>query len=233
MVRFSELVVEQPAIAELDINPLLASPERLIALDARVVVHGPEVTAAQLPKLPIRPYPMQYVSSWMLKDGTEVLIRPIRPEDEPLLVRFHETLSDRTVYMRYLHVIKLSQRVAHERLTRICFIDYDREMALVVELKDPASGEPQVIAVGRLKKAYGTRDAEFAILITDEFQARGLGGELLRRLIQIARDEGVGRIVADILPDNLPMQRVCENLGFKLSRSVDDPVVKAELILEA
>ncbi len=233
LVLFSQLVVEQPWIQEIDINPLLASPERLIALDARVVVHGPEVTAAQLPKLAIRPYPMQYVSSWMLKDGTEVLIRPIRPEDEPLLVRFHETLSDRTVYLRYLHVIKLSQRVAHERLTRICFIDYDREMALVVELKDPASGEPQVIAVGRLKKAYGTRDAEFAILITDEFQARGLGGELLRRLIQIARDEGVGRIVADILPDNLPMQRVCENLGFKLSRSVDDPVVKAELILEA
>jgi acetyltransferase len=232
LVRFSQLVVEQPWIKEIDINPLLASPERLIALDARVVVHGREVTAEQLPRVAIRPYPTQYVSPWTLKDGTEVLIRPIRPEDEPLLVKFHETLSDRTVYMRYLHVIKLSQRVAHERLTRICFIDYDREMALVVEHKDPATGEPQVIAVGRLKKAYGTRDAEFAILITDEFQARGLGGELLRRLIQIARDEGVGRVVADILPDNLPMQRVCENLGFKLSRSVDDPVVKAELILE-
>jgi len=233
LVRFSQLVVEQRWIKEIDINPLLASPERLIALDARIVVHPLEVTAEQLPKLAIRPYPTQYVSPWTLKDGTEVLIRPIRPEDEPLLVRFHQTLSDRTVYMRYLHLMKLSQRVAHERLTRICFIDYDREMALVVEHKDPTSGEPQIIAVGRLKKVYGTRDAEFAILITDEFQARGLGGELLRRLIQVARDEGVRRIVADILPDNLPMQRVCENLGFRLSRSIDDPVVKAELIVEA
>jgi acetyltransferase len=135
--------------------------------------------------------------------------------------------------MRYLHVIKLSQRVAHERLTRICFIDYDREMALVTELKDPQTGQPQVIAVGRLRKVHGTRDAEFAALITDEFQARGLGSELLRRLIQIGRDERVGRIVGDILPDNEPMQRVCENVGFKLSRSVDDPVVKAELVLES
>jgi len=233
MVRFSQLVVEQPWIKEIDINPLLASAERLIALDARVVVHPSEVTAEQLPKLAIRPYPTQYVSAWTLKDGTHVLVRPIRPEDEPMLVRFHETLSARTVFMRYLHIIKLSQRVAHERLTRICFIDFDREMALVVEHKDPENGEPQIIAVGRLKKVHATRDAEFAILITDEFQARGLGSELLRRLIEIGRDERLHRITADILPDNLPMQRVCENLGFQLSRSVEDPVVRAELVLEA
>ncbi len=232
MVRFSQLVVEQRWIKEIDINPLLASAERLIALDARVVVHPPEVAAEQLPKLSIRPYPTQYVLPWTLKDGTNVLIRPIRPEDEPMLVRFHESLSERTVYMRYLHVIKLSQRVAHERLTRICFIDYDREMALVVERKDADNGEPQIIAVGRLRKIHATRDAEFAILITDEYQDRGLGSELLRRLIEVGRDERLHRITGDILPDNLPMQRLCENMGFQLSRSVEDPVVKAELILE-
>jgi acetyltransferase len=231
MVRFSQLVVEQRWITEIDINPLLASPERLIALDARVVVHPLEVAEAELPKLAIRPYPIRYVAPWSMRDGTRVMIRPIRPEDEPLLVRFHESLSDHTVYMRYLHVIKLSQRVAHERLTRMCFIDYDREMALVAEYKDPETGELQVIAVGRLKKTHGTPDAEFAMLITDEYQDRGLGSELLRRLIEIGRDERVARITADILPDNLPMQRVCENLGFKLSRSVDDPVAKAELVL--
>jgi len=231
MVRFSQLVVEQRWIKEIDINPLLASPERLIALDARVVVHPLEVAEAELPKLAIRPYPIRYVAPWTMREGTRVMIRPIRPEDEPLLVRFHESLSDHTVYMRYLHVIKLSQRVAHERLTRMCFIDYDREMALVAEYKDPETGELQVIAVGRLKKTHGTPDAEFAMLITDEYQDRGLGSELLRRLIEIGRDERVARITADILPDNLPMQRVCENLGFKLSRSVDDPVAKAELVL--
>ena len=231
MVRFSQLVVEQRWIKEIDINPLLASPERLIALDARVVVHGPEVRREDLPKLAIRPYPTRYVAPWIMEDGASVLIRPIRPEDEPLLVKFHETLSDRTVYMRYLHVLKLSQRVAHERLTRICFIDYDREMALVAERKDPDTGEPQIMAVGRLKKTHATNDAEFAMLITDEYQGRGLGSELLRRLLEIGKDEKLSRITADILPDNFAMQRVCENLGFKLSRDIEDPVVKAELSL--
>jgi acetyltransferase len=231
MVRFSQLVVEQRWIKEIDINPLLASPERLIALDARVVVHPPEVQRENLPKLAIRPYPTRYVAPWVMEDGAPVLIRPIRPEDEPLLVRFHETLSDRTVYMRYLHVLKLSQRVAHERLTRICFIDYDREMALVAERKDPDTGEAQILAVGRLKKTHASNDAEFAILITDEYQGRGLGSELLRRLLEIGKDEKLTRITADILPDNFAMQRVCENLGFKICRDIEDPVVKAEVTL--
>jgi acetyltransferase len=133
LVRFSQLVLEQRWIAEIDINPLLASPERIVALDARIVLHGPAVTLEQLPKPAIRPYPLKYVSSWTMKDGSAVTIRPIRPEDEPLLVRFHETLSDRSVYLRYFCSLSLSRRVAHERLLRICFGDYDREIALVAE----------------------------------------------------------------------------------------------------
>src|SRR5947209_4726480 len=133
LVRFSYLVVEQRQIKEIDINPLLASPERLLVLDARVVLHGPEISEDQLPEPAIRPYPMQYVHSWTLRDSTPVTIRPIRPEDEPLMVKFHKTLSDRSVYFRWLHMLGLSQRVAHEQLISICFIDYDREMALVAE----------------------------------------------------------------------------------------------------
>ena len=102
MVRFSQLVAEQRWIKEIDINPLLATPDRLIALDARVVVHGQNVTKEQLPKLAIRPYPLKYVKPWTTTQGEAVIIRPIRPEDEPLLVKFHETLSDRSVYLRYL-----------------------------------------------------------------------------------------------------------------------------------
>jgi acetyltransferase len=227
LVHFSQLVVEQRWIKEIDINPLLASPERIIALDARVVVHEPEVTADQLPKLAIRPYPTRYVSEWTMKDGQKVTIRPIRPEDEPLLVKFHETLSDRTVYMRYLHTLPLSQRIAHERLTRICFIDYDREMALVAERRDPETGEPQILGVARLKKIHGVNEAEFAVLVADPFQGKGLGEELTRRLIRVARDEKMERIVGDILPDNFVMLKLCERLGFKLTRTVEDPVVKA------
>ena len=115
---------------------MLVTPDQIIALDARVVVHGQDVTKEQLPKLAIRPYPLRYIKSWTSKQGEAVAIRPIRPEDEPLLVKFHETLSDRSVYLRYLTNLDYSERVAHQRLARICFIDYDREMALVAECKD-------------------------------------------------------------------------------------------------
>jgi len=172
------------------------------------------------------------VASWTSQDGAEFTVRPIRPEDEPLVVRFHETLSDRSVYQRYLHMLNLSQRVAHERLTRICFIDYDREMALVAETKDAATGEPRIVGVARLKRTHGANEAEFALILSDAYQGRGLGTELLRRLIDVAREEKLGRLTGDILTDNFVMQRICEKLGFDLKRSADDPVVKVELPLE-
>ena len=140
LVQFSHLVVEQRWIKEIDINPLLASPEGLVVLDARVIAHPPELPEDQWPRPAIRPYPTQYVSPWTSKNGIPLLIRPIRPEDEPLLVQFHETLSERSVAFRYFHAIKLGQRVAHDRLTRTCFIDYDREMALVAEHRDLTTG---------------------------------------------------------------------------------------------
>ena len=179
MVQFSYLVVEQRWIKEIDINPLLASPERLVALDARVVLHGPEVTEDKLPKLAIRPYPTQYVAPFTMKDGTAATIRPIRPEDEPLMVKFHNMLSERSVMMRYTHQIALSERVAHERLVRICFNDYDRELALVADHEDPYTGEPEIMAVGRMTKVSGTDDAQFAILVADPFQRRGLGRRIV------------------------------------------------------
>jgi len=231
LVRFSQLIVEQRWIKEVDINPLLASPERLIALDARVILHEPHVNDDQLPQPAIRPYPTQYVASWTLRNGTPVTIRPIRPEDEPLLIKFHETLSERSVYLRYFYPMKLSQRIAHERLTRMCFIDYDREMALVADYRDPKTGTREILAVGRLRKLHGTDEAEFSLLIGDRYQHQGLGTELLRRLLQIGRDEKLRRIVADILPDNRDMQRVCEKLGFRLHWAMETGVVRAEIDL--
>ncbi len=229
MVRFSDLVVEQPGIREIDINPLLASPDRLLALDARVIVHGPEIAESALPHPAIRPYPGQLATPWTAADGTPLLLRPIRPEDEPLLVAFHGTLSERTVALRYFHAMKLSTRVAHERLTRICFIDYDREMALVAERT--GDGGREIVGVGRLSKLRGTGEAEFALLISDKFQKRGLGTALLERLIAIGRTEGIARIVGSILHENLGMRRVCEKLGFRLSHDPEDGVVRAELVL--
>ncbi len=230
MVRFSQLVAEQHWIKEIDINPLLASPERLVALDARVVLHPNTIELESLPKLAIRPYPIQYIGSWATNNGTDVTIRPIRPEDEPLMVRFHSTLSEQSVYLRYFAPISLSQRIAHERLTRMCFIDYDRAMALVAEHRDLTTGERAILAVGRLVKLHGTRDAEFALLVGDEFQGQGLGSELLRRLIDVGRKERLNRIIGELLPDNRMMHRVCETLGFRFTRSTGGPV-RAELDL--
>jgi len=193
------------------------------------VLHAPDVTEDAFPRLAVRPYPTHYAVPWTLKDGTPVTIRPIRAEDEPLMVKFHQTLSDGSVYTRYFHLIKLEQRIAHERLTRICFIDYDREMALVAERMHPQTGERDILGVGRLSKLHGTDEAEFPILIGDQFQRHGLGTELLRRLVGIGRDEKLQRIIADILPENRGMQLVCKKLGFRLRTVWDEGVVKAEL----
>ena len=231
MVRFSALVAEQRWIKEIDINPLLASPDGLIALDARVVVHGAEVTLDQVPRTAIRAYPTRYQATWTMTDGTAVNIRPIRPEDEPAMVRFHETLSERSVYLRYFHLMNLEQRTTHERLTRICFIDYDREMALVAEHRNPRTGDSEILGVGRMMKVHGTRDAEVAVLISDHWQGRGLGKELLARLLIVGADEKLNRLVADILPDNRGVMRICEKLGFSLKHSLDDEVVHAEFKL--
>jgi acetyltransferase len=237
LVRFSQLVVEQRWIKEIDINPLLALPlgesdrQPLLALDARIVLHESTITQEQLPKLAIRPYPTQYVTPWTLKDGTAITIRPIRPEDEPLAVRFHKTLSEQSVYFRYFHLMKLTQRIAHDRLMRLCFIDYDREMALVADYKNPETGMHEILAVGRLSKLHGVSEAEFSMMVSDPFQCRGLGTEMLRRLIQIGRNEQIKRITADILPDNLAMQRVCEKVGFRLDRRSELGVVGAEIEL--
>jgi len=231
MVRFSALVAEQRWIKEIDINPLLASPDGLIALDARVVVHDSGVSMDQVPKCAIRPYPTRYVAPWTAKDGTGINIRPIRPEDEPAMVHFHETLSERSVYLRYFHLINLEQRTTHERLTRICFIDYNREMALVAERINPQTGTSEILGVGRMMKVFGTDEAEVAVLVSDQWQGRGIGKELLARLLIIGRDEKLSKLTADILPDNRDVMRLCEKLGFTLKHSAEDDVVRAEFPL--
>jgi acetyltransferase len=231
LVRFSQFVVEQPWVAEIDINPLLASAERLLALDARIVLHGSAVTLDQLPKPAIRPYPLQYVAPWTMRDGKQITIRPIRPEDEPLMVKFHETLSDRSVYLRYFCSLSLSRRVAHERLLRICFGDYDREMALVADLTDPGTGEHRIMGVGRMSKLHAGNEAEVAVLVSDQYQKLGLGYELLRRVVQIARDEKLSQVSAEMLTDNVAMQVIMKRLGFRVRASDDLSSVRAFLEL--
>jgi acetyltransferase len=126
--------------------------------------------------------------------------------------------------------MKLSQRVAHERMIRICFNDYEREIALVAEHRE-ADGSVRILGVARLSKLYGTRESEFSMLVNDAHHGKGLGTELLRRLIDVARDEKLTCVKADILPENYPMQHVCEKLGFVIIREMDADMYKARLDL--
>ena len=230
LVRFSQLISEQPWIKELDINPLLASEERLLALDARVVIHDLDVTEDKLPQLAIRPYPSHYISQWTAKDGSPVTLRPIRAEDEPALVKFHETLSDRTVYMRYLKPMLLGERVAHERLARISHSDYNRGITLIAEqFIEPEPAAAAILGVARLSKIHGSNEARFTVLVNDQYQGKGIGTELIRRIIDVGRSEKLDRIEALISPDNQAMQNLCQKLGFQLRPLEDKSMVVAEM----
>jgi len=216
MVHFSTLVLDIPEIKEVDINPLLVSSKGVLALDARILLHE---AGAKFPRSAIRPYPAQYSWQAQLRDGSNYNIRPIRPEDEPSIARFHTTLSDRTVYSRYFGFMKLSDRISHERLTRVCFVDYDREIALVAER------DGEVFGVVRLVRERDSDSAEFAIVISDTMQGHGLGRELMQRIIGVARSEGVANVEGVVLPANRAMLHVCEKLGFTAeSRPRDEGV---------
>jgi acetyltransferase len=225
LVRFSQLITEQRWIKELDINPLIASPEKLLALDARVVLFDKDTQEEQLPKLAIRPYPIQYVGTWTAKDRTKVIIRPILPEDEALIAKFHGVLSERTVFMRYLQPMMLQERVMHERLARICHCDYDREIALLAETTNQ-SGEQDVMGIVRLSKLHGKNEARLSILIGDPYQGIGLGSELVGRAIRVARSERLHRLSAVLTDDNQIMKHIFEKLDFHL-----DPVGDGKLLL--
>ena len=202
-------------------NPLLASPERILALDARVLLVDPKIRNQDLPRPAIRPYPLQYASRWTMKNGTHVNLRPIRPEDEPAMAKFHELLSDETVYLRYFHMAKLDTRIAHERLVRKCFIDYDREMALVAELASANSAVPMIVGVGRLSRRPLSDEAELAVVVADSCQHQGLGGELIARLVTIARTEGLKRIVAEFHSENSAIRHMAAHGGAKVERTSD------------
>jgi acetyltransferase len=231
LVAFSELVVELPRIAEIDINPLVVSSDKLLALDARVVLADPKIRDADLPHSAIRPYPSQYVSRWKMKDGSRVVIRPIRPEDEPLMTGFHKSLSEESVYLRYFHRAQLSTRVAHERLIRKCFIDYDREMALVAELTDPDTGNPCIGGVARLSRASSAEEAEIGIIVADKFQHQGLGAELIKKLIDIARIEKIKRIVADFHSENSAIRHLAKHGGATVTQTSDAICFRIQLDL--
>jgi acetyltransferase len=224
LVRFSRLLTDFLEVSEVDLNPVLATPERVLVLDARVVLAAAD---APRPRLAIRPYPNQYSAPFRLRDGREVTVRAICPEDEPLIIALHAAHSERTIRMRFFGLVKTLSR---DSLIRLCHLDYEREMALVAVYRDAAG--PRILGVSRYYLRPETGEAEFALVVGDAAQRQGLGRHLLERLIAIARERGVRRLVGPVLADNEPMRELLRQLGFASRPSPEDGVVAVALELD-
>ena len=225
MVRFSNLIVDFPEIAEMDINPLIVAEGKLSVLDARIIIDGKHAEPAEAySHLVIMPYPSKYVTLWRLKDGTEVTLRPIRPEDEPIELELIRGLSTETSRFRFFQIIK---DLPHEQLVRFCNIDYDREMAFIAETRE---GDRRIeIGVSRLILEANKKRGEFAVVIADKFQGKGLGIKLVDMLIEVAREKGVETIYGIIMSENIKMISLCEKLGFSTRRDQDNMIVELKL----
>jgi acetyltransferase len=216
LMRFSYLISENPAIAELDVNPLLVTAQGVTALDARVILDRQTADSQPRPysHLAICPYPETYTRCGILRDGSKVLLRPIRPEDEP---QWHEHLkkcSQRSIWQRFRYLFKES---THEMATRFCFVDYDRAMAIVAEVEKDHC--PEIVAVARLVADADHRKAEYAILVEDDWQGRGLGNLLTDYCFDLCSSWGIDRVYAETTVDNQQMQRILRRHNFTLKQA--------------
>jgi acetyltransferase len=224
--NFSNLIIDFPEIVEMDINPVGISKGKPYALDARIIIDKTGFdTAQQYPHLVMTPYPRRYVATWRLTDGQEITLRPIRPEDEPLEYELLTTLSEKSMRQRFFQPI---MGISHEMLVRFCNIDYDREMAIAAVVRE---GEKRkIIGIGRLVIEPGTRDGEFATLVHDNYQGKGLGYKLMDVLIGIAQDKNLNCIYGIVLSDNERMLGATKKLGF-VPKKLPDGLTKVTLEL--
>ena len=222
IMRFSYLVADYPEIKELDINPLLVTPEDVLALDARVVIDRDLVVHAVRPyaHLAIRPYPEEYVTERKLKDGTKVVLRPIKPEDEPMWHDLLGSCSTQSIWFRFSYLFK---QTTHEMATRYCFIDYDRELGIVAEVEE--EGQRKLIGVGRLVADADHIAAEYAVIVVDRWHGHGLGGLLTDYCGEIAKTWGVNKIVAEVSKENTRMLATFRDRGFELNDEQEEDVV--------
>ncbi len=229
MIRFSYLVADSPALRELDVNPLLVMERGVVALDARAVVEPGPPAAEPRPfsHLAIRPYPEDLVRPARLPDSTRFLLRPIRPEDEPLWHALLARCSPESVWFRLGAAIRTT---THKMATRYCFIDYDREIAIVAEHGEGA--ERRLAGVGRLVSDADHERAEYAVLVEDAWQGRGLGSLLTDYCLEVAAAWGVVAVTATTAAQNARMLRIFRNRGFELRPAAGDRVA-AELVLAA
>lgn len=212
LIRLAQLVTDFSEIEELDINPLIITQKGACALDARVLLK-PDPPPAPM-HLVISPYPDQYETHTKTSMGNDIFVRPIRPEDAPLLVELFESLSPRSVYLRFFSPIK---SLSHSMLARFTQIDYDREMALVALAK--TGQKERILGVSRIISEVRQNQAEFAVVVGDPWQGKGIGAELLKRCLSIAQERGIEKVVGTVLAENIQMLSMGRKLGFDILRA--------------
>jgi len=225
IVRFSNMISDFPEISEMDINPLSVGEGKVYAVDVRILLdQHPIDRSVPYPHMVITPYPTKYVVPWKLEDGTDVLLRPIRPEDETIEAEFINSLSEETSRYRFFNIVR---NLPHSDLVRFCNIDYDREMAIIAEVTE--GGRRREVGVGRLIAEPDRRKGEFAVVIGDQYQTKGLGRKLVDMLIDIAEERRFESIYGVVLRDNTPMLALCREMGFTLRPEED--YTRVELVL--
>ncbi len=221
--RISEIACELPEIKELDINPLLVDEDGVIAVDARVVVAPPKTSTAHYGHMAIHPYPPELETTWQLPDGTDVSVRPIRPEDAEIEQDFVKNLSAESKYFRFMQSV---EELTPQMLARFTQIDYDREMALIAVMKEHTP-DAHILGVVRYVSNPDKQSCEFALTVADDWQKKGIGRQLMQRLMTVARDRGIEIMEGEVLSRNSKMLRLCERLGFRTVHNADEPDVVA------
>ncbi|OOZ45311.1 bifunctional acetate--CoA ligase family protein/GNAT family N-acetyltransferase [Solemya velum gill symbiont] len=217
--RTSEIVCELPEIDELDINPVLLDDKEVIAVDARITVRPPKTSTESFGHMAIHPYPTELVSSWQHADGTDIVVRPIRPEDANIEQDFVTNLSAESKYFRF---VQNFENLTPMMLARFTQIDYDTEMALIAVINDEKPNA-RAVGVARYVTNPDHESCEFALTVADDWQKHGIGRELMQRLMTIAKDRGIEIMIGEVLKNNSKMLKVCEKLGFRLSRDASEP----------
>jgi acetyltransferase len=228
VLMFSQLLVDFPQIKEIDINPLLINEKDATVLDARIVVDKDIVCKRFEPHehMVISPYPKKYEILWLLKNGQEVLLRPIKPEDEPLWLEMFQSLSEESIRYRFFQMLK---DTPHEVRVRYCNVDYDREIAIVAEIVE--NGKRKILGVSRLSIESDEKNSEMAFLVSDYWQGLGLGTKMVDYVLDIAKEKGMEKVHAIILQDNYRALSLTKKMGFKIEY-LTDGTVKATLNLK-
>lgn len=225
LVKLSQLIVDHPEITELDINPLLADKNGVLALDARIRIEATNRRGAD--RLAIRPYPQELEEIITIDNGQQILLRPIKPEDEPAHRKMLEDTAPRDIYFRFMRAVSY---FPHMQLARFTQIDYDREMAFIATMT--RDGRPETLAVIRAVTDANNEEAEFAIIVRTDMQGHGIGSRLMDKTIRYCRDRGTTRLVGQTLPENQEMIRLSKKFNFETQVSLDNQVIQMQLDLQ-